>query len=92
MLSRTRYSFWVALGDIGGFFDGMGLLTRIFMGPLSAVFFFNNFAKGGHFLPMMSSYSKSEHRDIQLATRYPEDLSVYQSRLAPHTVKQIRSI
>ena len=44
---RTRYSFWMALGDIGGFHDGMNLLVGILMGPLSAALFFQSFVVGG---------------------------------------------
>ena len=44
---RTRYNFWMALGDIGGFHDGMNLLIGIFMGPISAALFFQSFVDGG---------------------------------------------
>lgn len=76
-LTRTRYSLWAALGDIGGFFDGLGLLVRIFMGPLSAFFYINDSTKGGHYLPKMSSSKKGVHRNIQLSARYPEDMAFY---------------
>ena len=46
---RNRYSFWQALGDIGGFNDGMCLIVKILMTPLSASLFFNNFTHGSHF-------------------------------------------
>ena len=35
-LKRVRYNFWDALGDIGGFHDGIILLIRILMGPFAA--------------------------------------------------------
>ena len=37
----------MALGDIGGFHDGMNLLVGILMGPLSAALFFQSFVVGG---------------------------------------------
>ena len=46
---RNRYSFWKALGDIGGFNDGMCLVIKIFMTPISASFFFNSFTHGTRF-------------------------------------------
>ena len=85
-LTRTRYSLWAALADIGGFFDGLGLLVRIFMGPLSAILFINDSTKGGHFLPKMSSSKKGVHRNIHLSARYPEDMAFYSRRLAPYLV------
>ena len=33
---RVRYSFWDALGDVGGFHDGLVLLIRIVIGPFAA--------------------------------------------------------
>ena len=47
--SRKRYSFWEALGDIGGFFDGLRLLIGLFMAPLSGAFFTDDFVKGAKF-------------------------------------------
>ena len=35
-LKRVRYNFWDALGDIGGFHDGLILFIRILMGPFAA--------------------------------------------------------
>ena len=45
-MSRQRLSFWQALGDIGGFHDGLVLLVKLFMVPLSANFFNFNLTKG----------------------------------------------
>ena len=33
---RVRYNFWDALGDVGGFHDGLVLLIRILLGPFAA--------------------------------------------------------
>ena len=39
----------MALGDIGGFYDGMRLLLMFFMAPISAVFFENDILKDNLF-------------------------------------------
>lgn len=36
---RKRYNWWDALGDIGGFHDGLVLLVRFFLAPYSAAMF-----------------------------------------------------
>ena len=46
---RIRYNFWTALGDIGGFHDGLFLLLSIFMGPFSAKLFKNDLMRGNLF-------------------------------------------
>ena len=38
-ISRRRYSFWMALGDIGGFFDGIRLLISMIMTPVGGALF-----------------------------------------------------
>ena len=53
-LTRTRYSFWTALGDIGGFYDGIIILARILMSPLSAAIFMSDLTGGGHVLPQVT--------------------------------------
>ena len=53
--TRTRYNFWQALGDIGGFHDGLYLLMNMIMGPVSVGLFINNFANGAHFSPKPDS-------------------------------------
>ena len=39
--SRIRYNFWLALGDIGGFHDGLVLLAKFLIGPVSMALFKN---------------------------------------------------
>ena len=41
-MGRTRYNFWQALGDIGGFHDGLILLVKLLMSSISSIFFFND--------------------------------------------------
>jgi len=36
VITRTRYSFWDALGDIGGLHDGIVLLFGLFMSSVSS--------------------------------------------------------
>ena len=37
--SRVRYSLWQALGDIGGFHDGLFMVVRFLIAPIAATFF-----------------------------------------------------
>ena len=39
MFTRQRYTFWTALGDVGGLHDGLLLLINIFMASISAASF-----------------------------------------------------
>ena len=43
---RIRYSFWMALGDIGGFHDGLFLMLSFFMGPFASTLFENDLMRG----------------------------------------------
>ena len=49
VVKRIRYNFWMALGDIGGFYDGLRLLMMFLMAPISAVFFENDLLKDNIF-------------------------------------------
>ena len=49
IMSRQRLSFWQALGDVGGFHDGLILLIKLFMVPLSASFFNFDWTKGRYY-------------------------------------------
>ena len=44
----------MALGDIGGFYDGMRLLVMFFMAPISAIFFENELIKDNLFTQDMT--------------------------------------
>lgn len=35
-MHRVRYSYWDALGDVGGFHDGLVLLVKMLLGPFTA--------------------------------------------------------
>ena len=59
---RQRYSFWAALGDIGGFYDGLNLLISIFMAPLSSAMFFNDLVKGSLFTKKSSESLRATGR------------------------------
>ena len=43
---RVRYSLWDALGDVGGFHDGLALIVRLVVSPLAANFFQYDLVKG----------------------------------------------
>ena len=45
VVKRIRYNFWMALGDIGGFYDGLRLVLTFFMAPIAALFFENDLLK-----------------------------------------------
>ena len=45
VIKRIRYNFWMALGDIGGFYDGLRLVLALFMAPIAAIFFENDLLK-----------------------------------------------
>lgn len=48
-IKRKRYSYWEALSDIGGFYDGLKLCINLLNSPLSSLFFFLDLSKGGMF-------------------------------------------
>ena len=50
VVKRVRYNFWMALGDIGGFYDGLKLLITFFMAPISAILFENDLLKDNLFV------------------------------------------
>ena len=47
--SRSLYTYWDLLGDVGGFNDGCFLLSSILMSFYSSVAFRNDFLKGTHY-------------------------------------------
>ena len=44
--SRTRYSVWDLLGDVGGLHDGLVIFCAIFVVPFSTFSFSNDYIKG----------------------------------------------
>ena len=38
-MTTIRLSFWTALSDLGGFYDGLYVLIRFFVMPIAASFF-----------------------------------------------------
>ena len=43
-ISRSRYDFWQLLADLGGFYDGLMILVGLFVSPLSAISFMQDFS------------------------------------------------
>ena len=58
--SRTRYSLWTALGDIGGFHDGLTLLMQVVITPIAATLFENDLLKGKLFSSTLTADQKRE--------------------------------
>ena len=57
-MSRTRLSFWTALGDVGGFYDGLLLLIKLFMSPISALFFSADFLSTGLYATPLTTLAR----------------------------------
>ena len=45
-MTTIRLSFWTALSDLGGFYDGLYVLIRFFVMPIAASFFQAELVKG----------------------------------------------
>mmetsp|Transcript_22119 Transcript_22119/g.27214 ORF Transcript_22119/g.27214 Transcript_22119/m.27214 type:complete len:127 (+) Transcript_22119:950-1330(+) len=74
MISRTRYSFWKALGDVGGFHDGLIFLVRLIMAPYSAALFFADLLKDRSFS------KKSAPKDKRSRARFAKFINSDQGR------------
>ena len=67
MFTRQRYTFWAALGDVGGLHDGLLLLINIFMASISAASFTNALTNDSKKLdPALDSKSSRDER-VRLA-------------------------
>ena len=63
---RIRYNFWMALGDIGGFHDGLFLVLSLFMSPYAATLFENDLMRGNLFNWSLKSRAKKyQNRLVQ---------------------------
>ena len=62
--SRTRYSFWTALGDVGGFHDGLTLLMKVFMASIAAISYENDLLKGNLFEEHLTPDQKYSRRKL----------------------------
>ena len=60
--SRVRYNFWNLLGDVGGFNDGLFLLCQLFVLPISAMAFANDYTKS-RFIDPSSNQGTREFQD-----------------------------
>ena len=52
--SRTRYNFWTALGDIGGFHDGLTLVIKGIIASIAAISYENDLLKGNLFAELLT--------------------------------------
>lgn len=57
--SRVRYNFWNLLGDVGGFNDGLFLLCELFVLPISAMAFANDYTKSRFIDPPSSQRTRA---------------------------------
>ena len=64
--SRTRYSVWDLLGDVGGLHDGLVIFCAIFVVPFSTFSFSNDFIKG----KLVDSSNKQHDRARQSSARF----------------------
>ena len=64
VVKRIRYNVWMALGDIGGFYDGLRLVLLLFMGPLSAFFFQKDLLKDNLKVQSLTSTQKIQRTKL----------------------------
>ena len=81
-MQRQRYNYWMALGDIGGFHDGMSLLIGLFMGPYSALVFLQNFVQGG----VYSAATQKQKQERKQAVSLLQESQVLSNSLINQTV------
>ena len=70
---RTRYGFWQALGDIGGFYDGLGLIFGSIISNFAATKFLMDLFKSLHVNDQPESKKEKKKRgDLIQAIRNSE--------------------
>ena len=69
--SRTRYSFWSALSDVGGLADGLAIVVSFFMSPIAAAYFERDLVKDSLIDPKYSSKLSQKHAKLALALEKP---------------------
>ena len=75
VLKRIHYNFWMALGDIGGFYYGLKMLLMFFMAPISAVLFENELLRGSIFAQDLTGRQKIQRNLLaqQIEKHPPEE-------------------
>ena len=63
--SRTRYSFWSALSDVGGLADGLAIIVSFFVSPIAAAYYERDLIKESLIDPKHSA--KHDRKQIRLA-------------------------
>lgn len=61
---RKRYNFWDAVGDIGGFHDGIVLIIQVFMAPYSAMMFNIGLTNGTLYQDKPSKKEREAHNRL----------------------------
>ena len=72
--SRVRYSFWKALGDIGGLSDGLYLIFQVLIGPVVAAYFERDLLKDSYIDPKQSKNLEEKH--LKLARHLEQTTTV----------------
>ena len=61
---RKRYNFWDAVGDIGGFHDGIVLIIQVLMAPYSAMMFNIGLTNGTLYQDKPSKKEREAHNRL----------------------------
>ena len=71
--SRTRYSFWSALADVGGLADGLVIIVSFFISPIAAAYYERDLIKDFLVDPKQSSNHELKHIKLARALENPTD-------------------
>ena len=63
VMERKRYNCWDALGDVGGFNDGLVLVLQIFMARYSSMMFEHSIVQGAHYRKKGLNRDKEANRN-----------------------------
>ena len=88
---RKRYSFWQALGDIGGFTDGIRLLVQVFMGPLTGVLFMKD-ALRDRLYALEDTEAQRLEKQAVCRSLYSQGLFVSFRRVLAESVKKVQRL
>ena len=70
---RSRYNYWDALGDIGGFHDGLMLLFNLFMASYSTGMFEQSLVDDNNYYKKGKKNGLKESQRVQLARRLQDE-------------------
>ena len=64
IMERKRYNCWDALGDIGGFNDGLVLLLKLFMARYSSAMFDHSIVQGSRYRKSQSGEKETQRKEL----------------------------